>query len=81
MNKFKALYVFEDEDSFGGDYLEVRLLLNGEHITTFGDEYHDKGSEKVEAYVEGYTNAKDWKETKDWKWDGAEEIADSTYFD
>jgi hypothetical protein len=36
-----------------GDYWEVRLISDGKMIKGYGDYYHDKGSEKISAFIEG----------------------------
>lgn len=41
------------EESFSGDYLEVRIFVEGRLAATYGDAYHDKGREKAVGFIEG----------------------------
>lgn len=56
--KFKIVSQFEKEEDFGGDCIGYQVELDGKVIAEFGDDYHDKGYEKSEAFVEGYCFAK-----------------------
>jgi hypothetical protein len=56
--KFVVESVFHDEEDFGCDEVGFKVKLNGEVVATFGDYYHDKGSEKSEAWIDGYCFAK-----------------------
>ena len=44
----------EDDTDFGGDYFSIDIKTeDGTEVTSFGDQYHDKGEDKVDAFVEG----------------------------
>lgn len=58
MEKFKKLNVYPCEEDFGGDEYEYRLLLNGKEVARYGDDYHDKGSYKIDGFIDGYCFAK-----------------------
>lgn len=51
--------VFENEEgqsrekSFSGNYLAVRVFVEGRLAITYGDAYHDKGREKAAGFTEG----------------------------
>lgn len=36
-----------------GDYVSVDVVLNNRVVKSYGDHYHDEGSTKAEAFVEG----------------------------
>lgn len=40
-------------DATDGDYWEINIYVDGKLARTYGDYYHDKGSEKSEAFVDG----------------------------
>jgi hypothetical protein len=50
-------------DPYGGsDYYQVFVVENDERVlASFGDEYHDKGLDKAQGYLEGYLDAKGLK--------------------
>lgn len=54
---FEEFKIFEDEESFGGDYYNYALFVNGEFVKTFGDWYHDKADSVAEGYIEGFVAA------------------------
>ncbi len=47
----------DGEQDFGGEAWGYCVKLDGKVLADFGDYYHDKGFEKSEAYIEGYTDA------------------------
>jgi hypothetical protein len=52
--KAKIVTHYEKSDKkFMGDYSDIELFIDDKLVKTFGDYYHDKGSEKVEAFIEG----------------------------
>lgn len=51
-----------EEDNLGGDYLFVVVAINGIPVQRYEDHYHDKGSEKADGFIDGYTHA--YPETK-----------------
>ena len=42
------------KDGLGGDYSDVEVLLDGELLETFGDEYHEKGLTSSQSFVTGF---------------------------
>lgn len=42
-----------DDPKCSGDYASVNLVVDGKEVACWGDDYHDKGAEKAEAFVEG----------------------------
>jgi hypothetical protein len=48
-----------DDDIVHGDYTSVEVYFDTEKIQEYGDEYHDKGQRKAEAFVAGARHA--WK--------------------
>ena len=43
-----------EDDDFGGDYWDLEILdENGACIKTYGDAYHDRGSDKAEGFIDG----------------------------
>ena len=57
-----------DEDGggdCGGDYFDLEILdENGVCIQTYGDAYHDNGSDKAEGFVDGVRYANSGEEIK-----------------
>ena len=45
-------YEVDDKDC-SGDYWDIEVFHKGELITEFGDEYHDRGMDKLEGFIEG----------------------------
>jgi hypothetical protein len=44
----------EEDDDCGGDYWDLEILdENGACIQTYGDDYHESGSDKAEGFVDG----------------------------
>lgn len=41
----------------GGDYSHVTIELDSEVLAEYGDDYHDKGLEKAEGFVQGWYKA------------------------
>lgn len=46
-----AHYVKNDE-GMEGDYAAISVAVNGVKAAEYGDDYHDKGAEKVEGFVD-----------------------------
>lgn len=47
-------YFMEDDEDFSGDYSWIELRRpNGELVVWYGDYYHDKGSEKMDGFLDG----------------------------
>lgn len=44
-----------DDIDCSGDYASIDIYLNGTKIKSYGDYYHDKGSEKVDGFLDGLT--------------------------
>ena len=75
--KFTIQNVFESEDDFGSDEIGVNLLLNGELVMSYGDNYHDKGSYKAEGFIDGYCHAMNIEYNEDMC--STEEIVDKDF--
>lgn len=45
-------YESSDEEC-DGDYYDIELFIDNKLVKTFGDYYHDKGEERVDAFIEG----------------------------
>lgn len=43
----------KDDEDCGGDYYDIEVFVDGKLAAEYGDYYHDKGSEKAEAFVDG----------------------------
>ena len=43
----------KNDENCSGDYCEVKLLIDEKLAITYGDYYHDKGSEKIEGFIDG----------------------------
>lgn len=70
--RIEVIYHYSKEDpDCDGDYYDVEIFFDEVLVQTYGDYYHDKGSIKVEAWLEGYfaalgiTNYESRVETKD----------------
>jgi hypothetical protein len=47
-------HYLEDDPECYGDYDHITIEdESGDQITSFGDYYHDKGDDKVDAFIEG----------------------------
>ena len=44
-------FLIDDKD-FSGDYCSIELRVNDENVIEYGDDYHDKGDEKVEGFLD-----------------------------
>ena len=66
--KFLAVAQYENKDDFGGDEFGVYLEIDGKKVVDYGDYYHDKGSEKVVGFVDGYCFALGIKPPGSLKW-------------
>lgn len=55
MRKFKVITHFtEDDEDCSGDYSSVSIEdEKGSVVASYGDHYHDKGTEKAEGFIEG----------------------------
>jgi hypothetical protein len=53
----------ESKNSFS-EFREVDIVVDDKKVASFGDEYHDKGFEKAEAFVEGYVLGRGLKENE-----------------
>ncbi len=53
MNAKIVLHYAKDDPKCSGDYNDVELFIDGNLVEAFGDHYHDKGSIKAEAFLEG----------------------------
>lgn len=53
--------VFYSEKDIGLDPLRYEIEIDGEIVKTYGDDYHDDGGAKADGFVEGYAQAKGWK--------------------
>lgn len=42
----------EEDTDFCGDYSSVEIFVNGVLAKEYGDYYHDKGSDKAEAFLD-----------------------------
>jgi len=47
-----------DDPKFTGDYYEIELFMEGSCVATWGDDYHDKGREKLAGFIQGVEWAK-----------------------
>lgn len=52
MTTIKVQVVYEGND--GGDYTEVRILIDDVLHIKYGDHYDDKGRDKAEGFLDGY---------------------------
>lgn len=67
MNIQTITHFDEDDQKFYRDYLSVEVVVDGKVAQQYGDSYHDKGTERAAAFVEGLTFGKDvknWTHTK-----------------
>lgn len=44
----------KDDTGFFGDYLSIDIKISNRIVVSFGDDYHDKGLEKLEGWIEGF---------------------------
>ena len=55
-------YIDDDPEygvqDFGGEPWGYHINVNGYFAYDYGDDYHDKGSHKCEAFVHGYITAR-----------------------
>lgn len=51
--KVEILFCYETEEEFGGDYNSVEVAFDGKTVASFGDYYHDKGSDRAKAFIQG----------------------------
>ena len=55
MYKLRVIEHFDKGDEeCGGDYHYVTVDLNGKQVVEFGDDYHDKGQERAESWIQGF---------------------------
>lgn len=59
MINFRIESEFESEDEFGTDPYGYSLFIDDKLAAGYGDDYHDKGREKCQAFIEGYCYAKE----------------------
>lgn len=53
MIKVKVItHFYKDDLECGGDYAKVTIELNGNQVITYGDQYHEKGIEKSEGFID-----------------------------
>lgn len=50
-------HYFESDPEFLGDYAEVSISLDGKTLRVFGDACHERGRERAEGFVEGFSAA------------------------
>ena len=67
MKEIKIItHYYNIDTNFGGDYAGVSVYLDNVLVKTYGDYYHDKGTEKSEGFLDGikyiYPNIKVIKE-------------------
>ena len=62
MNEFIIVESFESKEDFGTDPYGYYILLNGVKLKAFGDDYHDNGSAKSIAFIDGFILGKDIKD-------------------
>jgi hypothetical protein len=75
-SRFRIQFIYENEEDFGTDEIGVNVIIDDKIVASYGDYYHDKGSIKAVAFIEGYCFAKEIK------WGGkyeSEEIADPNF--
>ena len=54
-------HYFKCDKEFLSDYASIDICLpNGELVASWGDNYHDRGQEKAEGFVQGFY----WPDTK-----------------
>jgi len=52
--KFNVIEHHPDDDpDCGGDYTDIEIVYSGVKIASYGDSYHDQGSEKVKGFIDG----------------------------
>jgi len=54
----KIISQFENEEDFGGDPYGYYVEIEGQRVMGFGDDYHDDGGSKCEAFIKGWMYAK-----------------------
>lgn len=42
-----------DTGCIGGDYIDIELWLDGRLVESFGDDYHNKGKDTLEGFLQG----------------------------
>ena len=42
----------QDDVRCSSDYIDMEIFVDGEFVKSWGDDYHDKGHEKVEGFLE-----------------------------
>lgn len=57
MTTIEVQTVFEGDNL--GDYIEVRIIVDGTLYTTYGSHYDEKGQDRAEGYLDGYVAASD----------------------
>lgn len=65
------------DPKFMGDYREIEVYINRAKVAQWGDDYHDKGWEKANAWVQGYCYANNISFNKNVVLD---RVADLDYF-
>ena len=58
MTIFVIVDQFENEEEFGCDAYGYYILLNGEKIAEYGDDYHDDGRAKCQGFIDGFVFVK-----------------------
>lgn len=54
MQKIKIItHYAEDDPSCENDYYQIEIFVNDKLVKTYGDQYHDKGREKAQGFMDG----------------------------
>jgi hypothetical protein len=56
--KFVIEQVFHKKSDFGTDPIGYKVKLDNKIVSTFGDDYHERGYERSESWIHGYCKAK-----------------------
>lgn len=60
--KIKIVTHYAESDlDFSYDYLDIEIYVDDVCVQQYGDHYHDKGSEKVDGWLDGFKFAMKWK--------------------
>jgi hypothetical protein len=47
----------QESGELTGDYRYVTVEIHGHKVKNYGDEYHEKGFERAQSFIEGYAHA------------------------
>lgn len=54
MNIVTRIHYNKNDTKFSKDYTSIEVLIDGTVVAEYGDEYHDRGMERADSFIDGY---------------------------